>query len=403
MVKIEPFAVERWMGEYETQATHNIAETCCSPVSISDLQSLSSEPQKNPIPLATKLTYGAIKGSEQLRGLLAHLYSVKTSTPLPLDNILITTGGIQANFLLHYALVEPGDHVICHYPTYQQLYSVAESLGAEVSLWKAKEEDNWTVNIKELESLIRPTTKVIILNNPQNPTGAIIPRSVLQEIVAIAEQHSITVHADEVYRPLFHSISPADTEFPPSLLNLGYKNTVVTSSMSKAYSLAGIRLGWIASRSGDIIERCMNSRDYTTISVSQLDDAVASYALAPQTLHNLLHRNIELAKTNLSLLEKFVESHRWACEWSRPRAGTVAFVKFTKMGRPVDDVAFCKLLIERTGVLFVPGSSCFGRDGDFKGYVRIGFVTETQILQEALQKLGDFLRKDFVDDVPLAS
>lgn len=151
------------MDKYETQATHNIAETCCLPVSINDLQNLSTEPQKSPIPLAAKLTYGAIKGSEQLRGLLAHLYSVKTNTPLPIDNVLITTGGIQANFLLHYAIVEPGDHVICHYPTYQQLYSVAESLGAEVSLWKAKEEDNWAVNIKELENLIRPNTKLIIL------------------------------------------------------------------------------------------------------------------------------------------------------------------------------------------------------------------------------------------------
>ncbi|KAL1966388.1 hypothetical protein VTN77DRAFT_4530 [Rasamsonia byssochlamydoides] len=401
MVKIEPFAVEQWMEKYETSTTYNIAETCCASISIDDLRNLSSEKSINPLSLSTKLTYGAIRGSDELRGYLSHLYSVKTPTPLPKENILITAGAIQANFLLYYTLVGPGDHVICHYPTYQQLYSVPESLGAEVSLWKAKEDDGWALDVKELESLIRPNTKLIILNNPQNPTGAIIPRSTLQEIVDIARRQSIIIHADEVYRPVFHSISPGDPEFPPSILSLGYEHTVATSSMSKAYSLSGIRVGWIASRSKAIIDNCMAGRDYTTISVGQLDDAIASFALAPHCVHNLLHRNIELAKTNLALLEKFVESHRWACDWVKPRAGTTAFVRFSKMGRPVDDVAFCKLLNEKAGVLFVPGSLCFGRDGDYKGYVRIGFVSETEVLQKGLEQLREFMKKGF-EEVPMA-
>lgn len=218
----------------------------------------------------------------------------------------------------------------------------------------------------------------------------------------VARAHSIIIHADEVYRPIFHGISPADPEFPPSLLSLGYENTVVTGSMSKAYSLAGIRVGWIAARNKEIIEKCMVCRDYTTISVSQLDDAVASYALAPHTIHSLLHRNIQLAKKNLEILEKFIEAHRWACEWSKPRAGTTAFVKFSKMGRPVDDVAFCKLLHEKAGVLVAPGSQCFGRDGDFKGYVRIGYVSETEVLEKGLEKLREFMKKEYVDEVPMA-
>lgn len=248
-----------------------------------------------------------------------------------------------------------------------------------------------------------PARLTMLSSNPQNPTGAIIPRSTLEDIVEIARRQAIIVHADEVYRPLFHSISPADADFPPSLLSLGYEKAVVTSSMSKAYSLAGIRVGWIASRSHDIIDRCMTGRDYTTISVSQLDDAVATFALAPHTIHNLLHRNIDLAKTNLALLEKFVESHRWACDWTKPRAGTTAFVRFAKMGRPVDDVAFCKLLNDNAGVLFVPGSLCFGRDGDFKGYVRIGYVSETDVLEKGLERLREFMKKEYVDEVPMAS
>ncbi|OKL56585.1 hypothetical protein UA08_08120 [Talaromyces atroroseus] len=369
MVKVEPFAVE--------QAT-------------------------SPISLSTKLTYGAIRGSEELRGHLARVYSAEALRGLPHDNILITSGAIQANFLLHYALVGPGDHVIVHYPTYQQLYSVPESVGAEVSLWKARENDGWTLDTEELKSLIRPNTKLIVLNNPQNPTGAIIPRSTLAEIVNIARSQSITIHADEVYRPIFHGVSPADSDFPPSLLSLGYENTVVTGSMSKAYSLAGIRVGWIAARNKAIIEKCMVCRDYTTISVSQLDDAVATYALAPHTIDNLLHRNIQLARKNLEILEKFVEAHTWACEWIKPRAGTTAFVRFSRDGRPVDDVAFCKLLHDKVGVLVVPGSQCFGRDGDFQGYVRVGYVSETEVLEQGLAKLSEFMRAGYVDDVPLA-
>ncbi|KAL2863799.1 putative long-chain fatty acid transporter [Aspergillus lucknowensis] len=401
MVQIQDFAVEQWMDKYETTAKYNVAETCSASVSVKDLQDLSEDPSSHPLNnvLTTKLTYGAIRGSERLRTTLANLYSVKTPTPLPSDNILVTPGAIQANFMLLYALVGPGDHVICHYPTYQQLYSVPASLGADVSLWKSKEGDGWKLDIKALQELIRPNTKVIILNNPQNPTGAIIPQGTLEEIVEIARESSIYIFCDEVYRPLFHSISPMDPDFPSSALSLGYERAIVTGSMSKAYSLAGIRLGWIASRDRSVIEACALARDYTTISVSQLDDAVASYALAPTTIHALLRRNIELAKTNFAILEKFVESHRWACDWVKPRAGTTAFIRFNKMGKPVNDVFFCETLQKRTGVMLVPGSLCFGNGEEFHGYVRIGYVCETHVLEEGVAALESFL-EDGYEDVP---
>ncbi|KAA8647434.1 uncharacterized protein ATNIH1004_006127 [Aspergillus tanneri] len=400
MVQIKEFAVEQWMDKYEIGAQYNIAETCCASISVNDLQNLSEDKSANPLDLSTKLTYGAIRGSEGLRSTLARLYSVKTPNPLPADNVLITAGAIQANFLLFYSLVGPGDHVICHYPTYQQLYSVPASLGAEVSLWKSNEKDGWKLDIEELKGLIRPNTKLIILNNPQNPTGAVIPQATLEDIVNIARSSSIYIHADEVYRPLFHSISPMDADFPSSILSLGYDRTIATGSLSKAYSLAGIRVGWIASRDRTVIETCAVARDYTTISVSQLDDAIASYALRPSCIHSLLRRNIDLAKANLAILAEFIESHRWACDWVKPRAGTTAFVRFNKMGKPVDDVAFCEMLFERVGVMFVPGSLCFGDGEDFKGYVRIGFVQETEVLQKGLEALRTFMDQSY-EEVPV--
>ena len=217
----------------------------------------------------------------------------------------------------------------------------------------------------------------------------------LEQIVNVAGENDLMLLSDEVYRPLFTGISPADPEFPPSILSLAYPKAIVTGSLSKAYSLAGIRVGWIASRSRDIIEACAQGRDYTTISVSQINDQIASYALSPDCIHNLLGRNIKLAKTNLDILERFLEQHRWACGWVKPVAGTTAFVKFTREGREVDDVSFCKLLQEHTGVMVCPGSHCFGNGEDFKGYVRIGYVCETDVLTEGLAEFKTFMREGY--------
>lgn len=379
------------MDKYETTpGVLNIAETCAASISVDDLVALSEDRNaEHPLKTSTKLTYGPIRGSDALRSRLASLYSARSPNPHPKDNILITPGAIAANFLVFYTLIGPGDHVICVYPTYQQLYSVPASLGAEVSLWKLRKENNYVPDVEELKTLVKENTKMIIINNPNNPTGATIPMSVLRRLVEFASEHKIIIFSDEVYRPLFHGMTPANPEFPPSLVNMGYREVVITGSMSKAYSLAGIRVGWIASRDRSMIEAIATARDYTTISVSQLDDAVASYALGQSVLHALLKRNIQLAKTNLGLLESFVNTHGSICSWVKPTGGTTAFIKFEKRGEALDDEKFCVDVIEKTKVMLLPGSKCFGTE--FRGFVRIGYVCETEVLQEALKKLGDFL------------
>ncbi|EEP79330.1 conserved hypothetical protein [Uncinocarpus reesii 1704] len=400
MVRIVPFAVEQWMDEYETWAKYNIAETCSASISIDDLRSLSDDPSRDPLSTSTKLTYGAIRGSQTLRSHIARLYAPPTgddsSTTVSAENVLITPGAIQANFLLLYTLIQPGDHVVCHYPTYQQLYSVPESLGADVSLWKTSGEDGWKLDLEELKAMVRPSTKMIIVNNPQNPTGAFISQEVLAGIIDIARQSSIYVLCDEVYRPLFHSLDK--TEWPPSLLSLGYDRSIVTGSMSKVFSLAGIRLGWIASLHRSIIEDCAAARDYTTISVSQVDDRIATFALDPLHAGKLLDRNLQLAKRNLGILKGFIDAHRDTCDWVVPRAGTTAFIRFSRDGRPVDDVALCQMLQDSKGVMLVPGRRCFGEE--FKGYVRIGYVAETEVLETGLRELGEFLKAEYAS-VPL--
>ena len=221
----------------------------------------------------------------------------------------------------------------------------------------------------------------------------------MEQVINVAHEHDIYILSDEVYRPLFHSISPMDKDFPPSILSLAYPKAIATGSLSKAYSLAGIRTGWIASRSKEVIDLCSNARDYTTISVSQIDDQIASFALDPSCVHSLLGRNIRLAKTNLDILARFIEDHRHHCTWVKPVAGTTAFVKFSREGKMVDDVEFCKTLQQTTGVMFCPGSRCFGEE--FKGFVRMGYVCETKVLSEGLAELKSFLR-DKYQSIPLA-
>ncbi|KAI9689000.1 MAG: hypothetical protein M1822_000737 [Bathelium mastoideum] len=345
------------------------------------------------------MLYGAIPGSDALRSNLARLYSTKVGTPLHKDNIRITPGGIAANQLVLYSLAGPGDHVISHYPTYQQLYSYPASLGAEVDLWKARPEKGWIPEIEDLRKMVRTNTKLIIINNPNNPTGAVMKKSWLQSVIDIAEEHNIPILCDEVYRPLFHSIQPMDPEFPPSILSMGYKNTIATGSLSKAYSLAGIRIGWVASRDPDLIEAFHRARDYSIISVSQIGDQIATFALSQDTIHGLLARNLQLARTNLAVLEKFMIKHDDYAEWIKPLAGTTAFIKFSRDGKPVNATDLCERLQEKTGVMLVPGDKCFGKE--FKGYVRLGYVQEEDVLREGLEHLRQFLRKDF-DDVKLS-
>ncbi|KAF7589800.1 hypothetical protein BBP40_003862 [Aspergillus hancockii] len=402
MVKIDEFAVERWMDDYETEAKYNLAETCCASISLNDLLAFSGQ-QTDVIDYGQKQVYGAIRGSKALRSNIADLYSTDASVPLSVDNVLVTNGAIQANFLALYTNVGPGDHVICHYPTYQQLYSVPESFGAEVDLWRSKEDAGWQLNLKDLMSLIKPNTKLIILNNPQNPTGAVLRREVLQGIVDIAREHDIMIHSDEVYRPLFHSLNPVQQEHPPSILSLGYDRVIATGSMSKAFSLAGIRLGWLVSRSPKAIEACASTRDYTIISVGQLDDSVATFALSRTTVNNLLERNTQLARKNLAALDTFIKEFDWAVKWTRPQAGTTALIKFVnREGNALDDVVFCQQLQKKTGVMLVPGSQCFGGGADFKGYVRIGYVQEHQVMVDGLQGLREFMRNGY-EQLPVAT
>ncbi|KAJ3496986.1 hypothetical protein NLG97_g2246 [Lecanicillium saksenae] len=402
MVRPITFEVEQWMDQYETTpGVLNVAETCASSISIDELTSLSGDKDAAaPFRTSTRLTYGPIWGSPELRRRVAELHTSGNNQPLNKENVIITQGGIGANFLTLFTLLGPSDHVICVYPTYQQLYSVPESLGAQVSLWKLRAENGFIPDCSELQGMsfnLLTSPWMIIINNPNNPSGILIPKAVLGEIVEFARARDIIVMSDEVYRPLFHQAIDSGAELPPPITSFGYNKTIVTGSMSKAWAMAGIRIGWIVTPSSEIMGDLAAARDYTTISVSQVDDQIATYALAAAR-GPLSQRNVRLAVHNLGILEAFINQHSSVCDWVRPNAGTTAFIRFkNKKGEPVDDVSFCLDLLQQTKILLVPGSKCFGSGSeDFAGYVRFGYVCETAVLEEALPKLAEYIKATLV-------
>jgi aspartate/methionine/tyrosine aminotransferase len=368
-MKTDPFLIERFMDTHETHAELNLAESCVAPFTLHEFLHLTGHEGFFDTLQDLPLTYGAIEGSRDLRHGLARFYD-----HLDPANILLTGGAIGANFLAFYTLVEPGDTVISIFPTYQQLYSVPRSLGAHVKLLPLREEDRWLPDPDALAALIDQKTKLIVINNPHNPTGSLIDTEALTTICHMAEDAHALLLCDETYRGLY--VHPDDTV--PSVVDLS-DTAIATGSFSKTFSLAGLRLGWIAAPCS-LLDACKAHRDYTTISNGVIDDALAT--LAVQHADRILHRNLTLLRTNHQLLAHWIadEPH---LRWVPPRAGSVAFLKHDL---PLSSDALCLRLLQATGTLLVPGS-CF----DLDQYVRIGYGCPTATLERGLARFKQFL------------
>jgi aspartate/methionine/tyrosine aminotransferase len=370
-MKIKPFGVEIWMNQYETQCAYNLAETCVESLTVAQLLDLAGKRGAildELLPL--KLTYGAIEGTERLRGNIASLYAKQKP-----ENVTITHGAIGANALVYATLVEPGDRVISVLPTYQQHYSIPESLGADVQIHKLRAENAFLPDLDEIARLITPNTKLIAITNPNNPTGSVMDRAMMQRVADMAARVGAYVLCDEVYR----GVDQVSDALTISMADL-YERGISTGSMSKAFSLAGLRLGWIAGPK-DLIHAVSIHRDYNTISVGMLDDHFASIALEHRDA--ILKRNRAIVRENLAILDRWVAEEP-AISYVKPKGGTVALLKYD-FDMPSRD--FCIRLLEAEGVMFTPGSAL-----DMEGYVRIGYANNRAVLEEGLPRVSRFLR-----------
>ena len=251
---IEPFAVEEWMNAWETGARLNIAETCVCSVSIDELFALTGEDRDAFLSAlcARRMTYGDIEGLPALREGVTRLY--RTLAP---EHVIPTHGAAGANHHVFTSLISPGNVVISVMPTYQQLYAIPASFGAQVRILPLRREDGYLPDLNRLRELAAGGARMICINNPNNPTGALMDEAMLQEVVAIAREAGAYLLCDEVYRHLTQEDGDS-----PSVADL-YERGISVSSMSKVFSLAGLRLGWIATRDAQAL-RAMRSRAITT-------------------------------------------------------------------------------------------------------------------------------------------
>lgn len=371
-MKIRPFAVEEWMNAYETGARYNIAETCVDSISVDELFRLCGEDSAAFWKRfsARRLTYGDIEGAPAFREGICRLY--KTLKP---EEVVTTHGAAGANHHVFYSLVEPGDRVISIMPTYQQLYSIPESYGAEVKLLNLTPENGYLPALEQLRELAVPGTKLICVNNPNNPTGALMSTELLREIVGIAKSVDAYVLCDEVYRHLTQ-----EDVWCESIVDL-YEKGISVSSMSKVFSLAGLRLGWIATHDEALRKALLSHRDYNHISCGMFDEALAAVAL--EHSERILKRNRGIVRENLAVLDAWVQSEQ-RIHYQKPRAGTTALVYYDY---EPDSYTFCTRMYHETGAFVTPGD-CFEQPKS----MRIGYASDVQTLKDGLAAISAFLR-----------
>lgn len=364
-MQIETFKLEKWINENSEVARYDLSTTCVKALSINDLAEICDENFDKMFKL--KLNYGQLYGTDALRNAICKLYGNQKS-----ENITVTLGGIGANSLVIQTLVEKGDKVVCICPCYQQAYSLPKIYGANVHLVFLNSKD-WSLDIENFKQIVGDDTKLICLTNPNNPTGRILNE--LDEVINIAKTCGAYILADEVYRGLSHNNNP----YSKSVADV-YDKGISTGSMSKAYSLAGVRLGWVCANP-ELIEKINSNREYNTISISAIDDFVATVAL--ENHEKIVQRNLEIIEKNKQILADFVCSSK-NLSWVEPNAGSIACINYNYDMNSID---FCKKIQMETGILLIP-AQCFDMNEKF---FRIGYGIEEKILQEVLGKFYDAL------------
>lgn len=375
-MNIKDFKVERWLNLYENDADYEMAETDVRPFTLKELLELGDFDHLKEQLLGVKLGYNPTSGSDKLKEAVASIYQNNVKP----ENILITTGAIEADFHVTNSLVNKGDTVIVQFPAYQALYSTAEARGAKVKYWKMKPENEYKPDINELKALIDKKTKLVVLNIPNNPTGAVISEAQLKTILKWAEEQDFYVLCDEVY----HALELTKGIIPPYGRSLS-KKAISVGSMSKAYGLSGLRLGWMAGPE-DLIQKSWGWKDYTSISNTPLSDFLAAFALVNR--EKVMHRNLAIARKNRKTLLKWFKQHAYFFDYIVPEVGVLCFPKLKNI--PLTSKELCEKIFNEKKLLLVPGE-CF----DMPGHLRIGFGGDSKNFNICLTILSDYLNRNF--------
>ena len=367
-MKINDFKLEVYFEKYEFTAPYLLTQSDCESMEIAEL--LAMEPGSQEKLLHSWLGYTEVQGNPELRNLVSALYHNVRD-----EDIIMHTGAQEAIFAYMNVLLEKGDHVISMFPVYQSLYEVALAEGCEVSPWELKPVDGrWTVDFSELEALIRPNTKLIAVNTPNNPTGFTFSEDELKQLCAIAEKHGIYIFSDEVYRGL-----ELDGVSRPCAADI-YEKAASLGVMSKAYGLSGLRIGWVATRDTDMIRKMKRFKHYMSICNSAPSEILSIIALGSGD--RILERNKSIIKKNLELADQFFGKYDQLFQNFRPVAGPIAFHRI-ELNEPI--AVFCETLVQNSGVLLLP-ADIYSYQGP---YFRMGYGRKS--FSESLNRFEQYL------------
>jgi aspartate/methionine/tyrosine aminotransferase len=375
---LAPFALERFFARHEFSARYLLSASDCQGPSMAELLAATDYELRLRWD-KLMLGYTESQGLPDLRAEIAALYGQVDS-----GQVLVATPE-EAIFLTMNALLSPGDHVICTFPGYQSLYELARSIGCEVDLWLPNEAAGWHFDPAGLKALLRPDTKLVVWNFPHNPTGALPPAADFERMVEAVARAGAWLFSDEMYRLL----EPAPEVRLPAAVDL-YERALSLAGMSKAFGLAGLRIGWVATRDGAALERMKELRDYTTICSSAPSELLALMAL--RTRESILSAMVARVARNREAAGAFFDRHGDIFDWVPPQAGTVCFPRLLVSGSPgggrgAED--FCARLLEQTGVLLLPSTVYGYGDSHFRlGLGREDFTAGLDVLDGFLAAGG---------------
>jgi aspartate/methionine/tyrosine aminotransferase len=369
MTDFVPFVMERMMSKWENVVPYDLGESGVHPVTIREF---IDDPAVIEQLLTTELNYAQTNGIIELREHIAALYPGAT-----VDNVLVTVGCAEANYLSLQTLIAPGDEMVMMLPNYMQAWGIAHNLGMKVKAVHLREEKGWAPDLDELRDVVSENTKLIAVCNPNNPTGSILTQAEMDAIVAVAADAGAWLVADEVYSGAERL---SDTETPSFWGR--YDKVMANNSLSKAYGLPGLRIGWMVGPE-DAVEEAWARHDYTTIGTTMLANHLAAIALSPEVRPRLIQRARDYIRRGYPILDAWLESHEGLFEIIPPQAAAIAFARYHL---DINSSALVQRLCEEQGVLIIPGDH-FGMDH----HLRISFGLKPDHLRAGLDRIHSLI------------
>ena len=370
-MRIPIFELERVQSLFENTVEFNLTESGFHPFTLKELL----EPAQVDELAGVVIGYDQTNGSVSLRERIAAMYPKQG-----IDNVLVTNGSSEANFVACHTLVEPGDDVVMMVPNYMQIWGVVTEIGARPKPFHLREDRGWAPDLDELRAAVTPRTKMIAVCNPNNPTGATLTEREMRTIIEIAEDAGAWIYADEVYRG-----AELDGSELPSFAGMA-ERALVCGGLSKAYALPGLRVGWLVGPEA-VVADSWAYHDYTPIASGILSNRVAEIALSPEVRPKILERNRAMLRTNLELVIEWVRGFESVFHFMPPRAGGMAYIRYDL---DINSTALADWLRKEHGVFILAGDT-FGMDG----YFRLGIGAETAYLAAGLERGGRAIHERF--------